>query len=240
MEAGLCVCLCRACSASSQTHTYRCTHRVKLKLLRHQHMLCLLIHIIISETIIHTLRCADIRVTQYDIQTLYLFWTHYEAEDILSAGDAEPLNRFDEHMRKAVTTHQTIHGQAVKLKVPLCCFLLVWNGFIEVFIAKQDGCSFFKFIFIISASRFAKHMSLYSFSHKCLKYILFSRREVLFSKNFNFKKNSYTQCNLMQTVWHILKFLCYSCYNSAAQELSFQQAGIFSANYLSPDDLCVN
>lgn len=33
----------------------------------------------------------------------------------------------------------------------------------------------------------------------------------------------------MQIVWHILKCLCYSCHNSGAQELSFQQTSIFSA-----------
>lgn len=60
-------------------------------------------------------------------------------------------------------------------------------------------------------------------------FIFFPERGIIIFQNFNFKKNSYTQCKPMQTVWHILKFLCYSCYNSGAQELSFQQTGIFSA-----------
>lgn len=68
-------------------------------------------------------------------------------------------------------------------------------------------------------------MTLYSFSQKCLKYILLSRREVLLFSKISVSRGTHT----LQKVWHILKFLCYSCYNSGAHELPFQQTGIFSA-----------
>lgn len=59
-------------------------------------------------------------------------------------------------------------------------------------------------------------------------HFVFQREVLLFSK-ISISRRTHTLCKLMQTVWHILKFLGYSCYNSDAQELSFQQTGIFSA-----------
>lgn len=73
------------------------------------------------------------------------FWTRYETEGILSAGNAELLNRFDVLMNtwgKQWPLTKLYMDKAAKLKVSLCCFLLVWNGIIEVVVAKQDECSF--------------------------------------------------------------------------------------------------
>lgn len=119
--------------------------------------------------------------------------------------------------------------QAVKLKVSSCCFLLVWNGIIEFIIVTQNECSFSNSFWTLVLIILPNTYLCTHFLRNVWNTFCFPERGTIIFQNFNFKKNSYTQCKLMQTVWHILKFLCYSCYNSGAQELSFQQTGIFLA-----------